>query len=56
MASTVSCGDTITRDTTLRHDLTDCVGNGLVIGADNIKLDLNGHTLDGNDADDPCPG
>jgi parallel beta-helix repeat protein len=56
VASTLSCGDTITRDTTLHHDLTNCVGNGLVIGADNIKLNLNGHTLDGNDVDDDCPG
>jgi parallel beta-helix repeat protein len=51
-ARTVSCGDTITADTTLHHDLTDCVGNGLVIGADNIRLNLNGHTIDGNDTDD----
>jgi parallel beta-helix repeat protein len=55
-ASTVRCGATITTDTTLHHDLTDCVGNGLVIGADNIKLNLNGHTVDGNDAEDHCPG
>lgn len=33
----------------LHHDLTNCVGNGLVIGADNIKLNLDGHTIDGND-------
>jgi parallel beta-helix repeat protein len=55
-ASTVSCGATITADTTLHRDLTDCAGNGLVIGADNIRLDLNGHTIDGNGADDPCAG
>ena len=46
-ARTVSCGDTITADTTLHHDLTNCEGNGLVIGADNIRLNLNGHTIDG---------
>jgi parallel beta-helix repeat protein len=55
-ASTVTCGATITTDTTLHHDLTDCAGNGLVIGADNIRLNLNGHTVDGNDAEDVCPG
>ena len=48
-ASPLSCGDTITRDTTLKRDLTDCPGNGIVIGADNITLDLNGHTIDGDD-------
>ena len=52
----MSCGATITADTTLHHDLTDCAGNGLVIGADDITLNLNGHTIDGNDAEDVCPG
>lgn len=42
------CGDTVTTDTTLRADLTGCPGNGLVIGADRITLDLNGHTITGN--------
>ena len=44
---TISCGQVITQDTTLQHDLVDCPGNGLVIGADNITLNLNGHTIDG---------
>jgi parallel beta-helix repeat protein len=44
----LSCGDTITVDTTLEADLTDCPSNGLVIGADNITLDLNGHTISGD--------
>ncbi len=43
----VRCGATITADTTLHHDLLDCPGNGIVIGADHITLDLNGHTVDG---------
>jgi parallel beta-helix repeat protein len=55
-ASAATCGDTITADTTLHNDLTNCVGTGLVIGRDNIRLNLNGHTVDGNDADDPCAG
>ena len=55
-AGTLSCGDTITVDTTLGSDLSDCPSNGLVIGADNITLDLNGHTIDGdNTLVDPCP-
>jgi parallel beta-helix repeat protein len=56
IAAHVSCGDTITADTTLDSDLVDCPNNGIVIGADDITLDLNGHTIDGDDAFvDPCP-
>lgn len=47
-ASTVSCGATITTNTKLDSDLTDCPSNGIVIGADNITLDLNGHTVGGD--------
>src|SRR5689334_1612954 len=43
----VACGATITQDTTLTADLTNCPGEGHVIGADGITLDLNGHTIDG---------
>jgi parallel beta-helix repeat protein len=46
----VKCGDTITTDVELKRDLVDCPGNGIVIGADNIELDLNGHTIDGDGA------
>ena len=57
LASHVGCGDTITTDTTLDSDLVNCPNNGIVIGADNITLDLNGHTIDGDGAStDPCPG
>jgi hypothetical protein len=45
-ASQVNCGDTITADTTLDSDLVDCPNNGIVIGADNVTLDLNHHTID----------
>ena len=41
------CGDTITADTTLHHDLVNCSKNAIVIGADGITLDLNGHLIDG---------
>ncbi len=47
-ASHVSCGDTITADATLDSDLVDCPNNGIVIGADDITLDLNGHRVDGD--------
>jgi parallel beta-helix repeat protein len=42
------CGDTISSSTTLRSDLRDCPGDGLVIGADDITLNLNGHMIDGD--------
>ena len=44
----VRCGDTITRDTKLKNDLVNCPDNGIVIGADDIELDLNGHTIAGD--------
>jgi parallel beta-helix repeat protein len=47
-ASHVGCGATISSDTQLDSDLTNCPRNGIVIGADDIELDLNGHTIDGD--------
>jgi parallel beta-helix repeat protein len=47
LAASPSCGDTITQDTTLTADLTNCPGDGLDVGADGITLNLNGHTIDG---------
>ena len=44
----LKCGDTITADTTLDRDLTGCPSNGIIIGADDITLDLNGHTISGD--------
>jgi parallel beta-helix repeat protein len=40
------CGSTIVTDVTLDQDLT-CTGNGLTVGADGIKINLNGHTITG---------
>src|SRR5215208_6847431 len=42
------CGDTITTDTILHKDLLNCPNNGIIIGADNITLDLNYHTISGD--------
>jgi hypothetical protein len=42
-----SCGSVVTHSTTLRADLTNCPGDGLVIGADGVTLDLAGHTVGG---------
>jgi parallel beta-helix repeat protein len=47
-ASQVSCGDRITTDTTLEQDLVNCPNHGIVIAADGITLDLNGHLVDGD--------
>jgi nitrous oxidase accessory protein NosD len=43
----VECGDTITQDRKLTQDIINCDVTGLIIGAPNVTLDLNGHRLDG---------
>ena len=48
------CGDTITADTTLHKDLLNCPNIGIIIGADDVTLDLNHHAIDGDAA--PCTG
>src|SRR5262245_25969852 len=48
-ASHVNCGDTITTNTVLDSDLS-CGGDGIIIGAPNIRLNLNGHTVSGSNA------
>src|SRR6266480_559030 len=53
LAQHVSCGQVITHNTHVKNDLLNCPGDGLVIGASNIKLNLGGHTIDGvNSAND----
>ena len=42
----VGCGQTITTSLTLTHDLV-CPGNGIVVGASNVVLNLGGHTITG---------
>jgi hypothetical protein len=44
----VSCGDVVKTDTKLDSDLVNCPNNGIVIGADGVTLDLNGHLVDGD--------
>jgi hypothetical protein len=51
-AAKVDCGDTIKKDTTLHKDLVNCPNNGILIGANNVTLDLKGHTIDGNGTPD----
>lgn len=57
----VTCGQIITTDTKLANDLVGCPRHGLIIGADDITLDLNGHTIAGDATpiedcpqDEPC--
>ena len=41
------CGMRIEHDFTLRRDLHNCPGDGLVVVADNVTVDLRGHAIDG---------
>src|SRR5438552_1170438 len=50
LASQISCGAILTKDTKLDSDLTNCPGDGLVIGADHITVTLNGHSISGTGA------
>ncbi len=51
-AAHVGCGTVITQSTTLDSDVGPCPSNGIIVGADNIVLDLNGHRVFGT----PNPG
>ena len=44
---TVFCGQKITQSIIVNNNLGDCIGHGLIVGADNITIDLNGKTIDG---------
>ena len=48
----IRCGQVLTESTTLSADVGPCPGDGLIIGADNVRLDLNGHRVFGA----PGPG
>lgn len=48
--ATSGCGEEITQDMTLDGDLTCDSGPALVIAADNVTLDLGGHTVSGDAA------
>ncbi|MFH1724687.1 MAG: right-handed parallel beta-helix repeat-containing protein, partial [Elusimicrobiota bacterium] len=46
-AQAASCGDTLMGDTVLTADL-DCAGNALMIGAADVTLDCQGHSIMGD--------
>jgi parallel beta-helix repeat protein len=47
-ADQIACGQVITRNTTITNSLAGCAGDGLVIGAGGITVDLNGNTIQGS--------
>jgi parallel beta-helix repeat protein len=46
-AHALACGDTVTQDTVLTADLVNCTGDGLIVGAHDVTIDLDGHTISG---------
>lgn len=46
-ASHVGCGAVITQDTTLDSNIGPCASHGIIVGADGVTLDLNGHYVSG---------
>jgi parallel beta-helix repeat protein len=46
-AHTRNCGDVITADEELHNDIGPCHGDGLVVAASNITVNLNGHQIFG---------
>jgi parallel beta-helix repeat protein len=49
-AGDVHCGQVLAASLTLEGDLLACPGDGLIVGADGITIDLNGHSLVGTGA------
>ncbi|MCA1701948.1 MAG: right-handed parallel beta-helix repeat-containing protein [Actinobacteria bacterium] len=49
-AGKLTCGQMITKNTTLTADVGPCPADGIIIGADNIRLNLNGHSISGSPA------
>jgi parallel beta-helix repeat protein len=49
-STVVTCGQILTSNTRLANGLVGCPGDGLVIGADNITVDLAGHSISGVNA------
>jgi len=47
-AAPLHCGRVIRRSVTLTADIGPCPGNGIVVGADDVTLDLGGHRVQGS--------
>ena len=52
----MSCGQVITKSIDVVNDLEGCAGDGLVVGADGITVDLRGHSITGRLGADGCEG
>jgi parallel beta-helix repeat protein len=46
-ADQIACGQVVTTSTTITNSLAGCAGDGIVIGAGGITVDLGGHTIEG---------
>jgi parallel beta-helix repeat protein len=44
---TVQCGEVLTESLRIANNLRDCAGDGLVVGAPGLTIDLGGHRIDG---------
>lgn len=42
-----SCGQTVTKDMELTEDLLGCEGDGIIVDADGVTIDLKGHSIVG---------
>ena len=49
-AAPVACGMTVTQDVTLEADLVGCTGDGLIVGAADVRINLNGFVIGGTKA------
>jgi parallel beta-helix repeat protein len=49
--TTISCGMVVTTNIVAANNLN-CTGDGLIVGASGITINLNGHTIDGDDGPD----
>ncbi|HEV3402460.1 MAG TPA: hypothetical protein VG078_11615, partial [Acidimicrobiales bacterium] len=52
----VACGAVITRSVTLHADVGPCSGDGLVVVADRVRVNLNGHRVFGTAAQGTSAG
>ena len=46
-STVVKCGQVVTTSIRVANNLVNCPGNGLVIGANNVTVDLAGHSISG---------
>lgn len=51
----INCGDVLTHGITLFYDLLNCE-DGLIVGADGITIDCNGHTISGRGSENGHEG